>query len=101
MEVSAAVAFDKEDAPNTPSPWKSATPPWRPSSPGEAELELSEGEVDLALSFDVTGALSDNLSYDFGVSTAIESMAASMTLTSLSASIWMRRLWSRTGTTPS
>ena len=73
VEVSAAVAFDKEDAPEYTFSLEisnATLAAFQPSA--EAELELSEGEVDLALSFDVTGALSDNLSYDFGVSTAIE-----------------------------
>ena len=39
----------------------------------DADDELSEGEVALALAFDVTGALSEELSYDIGVSTDIES----------------------------
>ena len=74
VEVSAEVAFDKDDAPEYTFSLEvsnSTLAAFQPSA--EAELELSEGEVALALAFDVTGALSDELSYDIGVSTDIES----------------------------
>ena len=72
VSVSAGVVFDPVDAPEysfSAEISNSTLAAFQPSA--EAELELSEGETELALSFDVTGALSDDLSYEIGVSTDI------------------------------
>ena len=72
VSVSAGVVFDPVDAPEysfSAEISNSTLAAFQPSA--EAEQELSEGETELALSFDVTGALSDDLSYEIGVSTDI------------------------------
>ena len=74
VSVSAGVVFDPVDAPEysfSAEISNSTLAAFQPSA--EAELELSEGETEVALSFDVTGALNDALSYDFGVSTDVQS----------------------------
>ncbi len=73
VEVSAEVAFDKEDDPEYTFSMEISNATFAAFQPsGEAELELSEGEAELALSFDVTSVLGDNSSYGFGIETDID-----------------------------
>ena len=73
VTVSAGVFFDRYDAPEyafSAEIGNSSLAAFEPSA--AADLNLGDGETELALSLGVNGALSDAIRYSIGVSTDIE-----------------------------